>query len=323
MRVPPLAVDGSTPRNVLFGGSRFNDDVRGGLRVELGTWLGDDCQLGLQAGYFFLGPDGSTFSASSPVFGAVNRPFIDARTGLPAVELAPGTVTATSSTTGVMGADALLRTALCCGRTCNGSYRFDLLGGYRYFGLNDQLTIRENLVPNIAPFVPGTQITVIDSFRTQNDFHGGSLGAAFVGRRGSYTAELSTRLDLGQMNREVTIFGVTQAAVPGLAPVTRPGGLLAQTSNIGSFRSSDFTLIPEFDLRLGCRLTDRLDVTVGYSFLLFTDVARAGDQIDLVTNPNLLPGALAGGTGPARPAFVLRQTNSWIQGVSLGLTANW
>ncbi|WP_315854196.1 BBP7 family outer membrane beta-barrel protein [Gemmata palustris] len=120
----------------------------------------------------------------------------------------------------------------------------------------------------------------------------------------------------------MTVFGATRNDVPGLASVTRPGGLLAQTSNIGTYRSSSFTLIPELDLHLGCRLTDRISVSAGYSFLLLTDVARAGDQIDLVVNPNLLPGAPAG-TGPARPAFVMRQTNTWVQGINLGLSVKW
>src|SRR5262249_52643910 len=160
------------------------------------------------------------------------------------------------------------------------------------------------LTPPAPPFVPGTRITVLDSFRTENNFHGASLGAAFVGRRGAFTAEVMGRLDLGAMNREVTIFGATRTDVPGLPSVVRAGGLLAQTSNIGTYRSSSFTLIPEFDLRLGCRITERVSVTVGYSFLLLTDVARAGDQIDLVVNPNSLPGAPNPGGGSSRPAFV-------------------
>lgn len=327
-RTPPLVTDGGAPQTVLFGGSRLNGDLRGGLRTEFGAWLCDD-RFAVQLGYFFLSPDQSFGRFGSPTADrAIGRPFINADTGLPAFEqvVVPGAlagfVTVSSSTSGVMGADALLRAPICCQPTCDGSYRLDLLGGYRYFGLNDQLTIRENLAPLAAPFVPGTRITVLDSFRTENTFHGASLGAAFVGRRGAYNVELTGRLDLGSMTREVTVFGATRNDVPGLAPVTRAGGLLAQTSNIGTYRSSSFTLIPEFDLRLGCRVTERVSVSAGYWFLLLTDVARAGDQIDLAVNPNLLPGAPPG-AGPARPAPVLRQTNAWVQGISLGVSVKW
>ena len=47
------------------------------------------------------------------------------------------------------------------------------------------------------------------------------------------------------------------------------------------------------------------------------------EQIDLAVNPNLIPGAPNAGVGPARPAFLGRQTNTWIQGITLGLTVSW
>jgi hypothetical protein len=321
MRTPPLAINGSTPPSVLFGAERLNDSVRGGVRTTIGTWLGDGCNFGLQGSYFFLGPDHSFRSAGSPILGAVNRPFINAN-GQTAFQLVPGTVVASASTTGLMGADALLRCKLCCEGTACGGYRLDMLGGYRYFALNDQLTIRENLLPP-APFVTGTQIVVVDSFATRNRFNGGSIGGELVGWRGPFRAGLTARLDLGSMEREVQINGATQVTVPGTSPLLRTGGLLAQTTNIGTFRSSSFTLIPEFDFRIGCRLTNWLSVSAGYSFILLTDVARAGDQIDLRVNPNVLPGAPMTPINPTHPAFALRTTNTWVQGLTLGLTFEW
>jgi hypothetical protein len=326
MRTPPLVTGANSA--VVFGGDRLDDGLRGGMRMEFGVWL-HDCSLALQGSYFFLGPGQSqgTFG-SAAADRTVARPFINAATGLPDFQqvTTPGTlagfVTASSATTGIMGADALLRARLCCGSDCNGMYRLDLLGGYRYLALNDQLTIRENLSPMAAPFVPGTQITLVDSFRTVNRFNGGTIGAAFVGSRGPFYTELMGRLDFGAMDHQVTIFGATQTVVPGAPTIVRPGGLLAQTSNIGTHNSTNFALIPEFDLRLGCRVTQRVSVTAGYSFLLLTNVMRAGDQIDAV-NPNLIPGAPNAGVGPARPAFLGRQTNTWIQGITLGLTVTW
>ena len=61
----------------------------------------------------------------------------------------------------------------------------------------------------------------------------------------------------------------------------------------------------------------------GRSATDLTDVARAGNQIDLVVNPNLLPGAPNPGAGLARPAFVPRQSNAWLQGISVGLNVSW
>jgi hypothetical protein len=58
----------------------------------------------------------------------------------------------------------------------------------------------------------------------------------------------------------------------------------------------------------------------GYTFLYWSSVVRAGDQIDLTVNPNLLsdtPG------GPARPSFAFHETGIWAQGLSLGVELAW
>jgi hypothetical protein len=328
-RTPPLVVSGGPPLSVLSGAGRLDDDARGGLRTELGVWLCDGA-LAVQGSYFFLGPGQSLsrFGSTTPNQ-FIGRPFIDANTGQVVLEqvTVPGTlsgfVTVSSSTSGLMGADLLLRAPVCCATNCCGDgVRLDVLAGYQFYSLNDQLTIRENLFPMAAPFVPGTQLTLVDSFRTENTFNGGTLAALVCGRYGVWTGELMGRLALGTMNHEVIIFGATQTNVPGQAPVTRPGGLLALPSNIGTYHSSNFAAIPEFDLRLGCRVTQRVSVSLGYSFLLLTDVVRAGDQIDTVVNPNLLPGA-PNPVGPARPVFVQRQTNAWVQTINFGVTVCW
>lgn len=328
MRTPPLVTSGTNPPATLFGNSRTNNGIRPGLRTEFGVWM-CDCAFAIQGGYFLLGP-GQSFGqyGSAQPNQTIGRPFVDPNTGQVVFEqvVNPGTLagfaTVSSSTT-FSGANALLRCPLCCQSCCDDLFRLDLLGGYRYFSLNDQLDIRENLMPTAAPFVPGTRISVLDSFRTQNVFHGASIGAAVLKQRGTCFAQVIGMVDFGAMNRTVTIAGATQTVVPGMAPVTRPGGLLAQSSNIGTYRSSSFTVIPELDMRLGCNVTKSLSLTVGYTFLLITDVARAAEQIDLAVNPNLLPGAPNSGVGPARPAYVQRLSNAWVQGVSVGACFTW
>ena len=53
----------------------------------------------------------------------------------------------------------------------------DLLLGYRYYGLADHITIRENLLSLAAP-TTGTRIDVTDAFCATNQFHGAELGMA-------------------------------------------------------------------------------------------------------------------------------------------------
>jgi hypothetical protein len=109
--------------------------------------------------------------------------------------------------------------------------------------------------------------------------------------------------------------------VPGFGPVTRSGGLLAQRSNSGSFSDTSFAVVPELNLRVGWKATEHVSVSAGYTFLYWSSVSRAGDQIDARVNPTQIPPGLL--SGPARPAFVGKDTDFWAQGVSGGVTFSW
>jgi len=107
----------------------------------LGAWLNECRTLGVEGDFFLLSSRGSGFVASSTGSPILARPFLDATTGRPNSELVAfpgllaGTVSAHSASTGLLGADAMLRANLC--RGCD--YQLDLIGGYRYLRLSDVL----------------------------------------------------------------------------------------------------------------------------------------------------------------------------------------
>jgi hypothetical protein len=311
---------------ILFGDNSVNDEARSGVRITLGGWL-DDCQtLGVEADFFMLSSRGTGFAASSTGNPILARPFFDVTTGLQSSELVAfpgllaGSVSASSASTGLLGADALLRCNLCCG--C--SYRLDLVGGYRYLRLSDHLGVDENLVSTAAAnpnFVPlGTNILVADRFDTSNDFHGLSLGLKGELREGPWVLQGRVLLAVGDNHEVVNISGATTVTVPGIGtPVTRAGGLLGLPSNIGHFNTDRVEVIPEFGVRVGYQVTPRLKVFVGYTFLYWGEVVRAGNEVDLGVNPTLLPGFPAPATGPQRPRPLLNNTSFWAQGAEVGL----
>jgi hypothetical protein len=102
-----------------------------------------------------------------------------------------------------------------------------------------------------------------------------------------------------------------------------PGGLLALSSNSGRFVRNEFAVVPEAQLTFGFHLTKRLDFTMGYSYLLWTNVVRAGDTIDRNVNPQLLPTSSSFGTGTGTPASpstaVFHQTNMSSHFISAGM----
>src|SRR5262249_52427039 len=73
----------------------------------------------------------------------------------------------------------------------------------------------------------------------------------------------------------------------------------------------------------GIRMTPWASFIVGYSFLYVSSVARPGDQIDPVINPNTSP-AIGGNfsgipSSPPHPALNIRDTDFWAQGLTFAL----
>jgi hypothetical protein len=80
-------------------------------------------------------------------------------------------------------------------------------------------------------------------------------------------------------------------------------------------------VVPEAGVNFGFQLTRCLRVVAGYSFLYNSSVLRAGNQIDRGLNVTQLPSQVGPGTlvGVARPVPVLRGSDFWAQGFSVGL----
>ena len=134
--------------------------------------------------------------------------------------------------------------------------------------------------------------------------------------RDRWMVEGTVKVALGTMQQVVAINGSTAISFPGQPTAVNQGGLLALSSNIGRYTHNDFAAIPQFSSRLGYRVSERFTLLAGYTFIYFGRVARAGDQIDTVVNPNLIPPPIA--VGPNRPAFALHTSDLWLQGITLG-----
>ena len=127
------------------------------------------------------------------------------------------------------------------------------------------------------------------------------------------------KIALGWNDAQVRINGQTTSTRSGATPVVRDGGFYALESNSGIYDDSDFAAVFQVGTNLAYWFTERLGLRVGYTFMLWPDVFRAGDQIDQTINPNLLPPPLQPLTGPRRPAAIRRDTSFWAQGLNLGI----
>ncbi len=334
--LPPLLTSGSVADNppgalgqpgtsVLYGGNNVNNNPYSGLRLRGGYWFNDNHGLGLDIGGFFLGGNNNQFTASSMGAPFLARPFVNALTGLQDIEAVAtpnglvGTFTALN-TFFLYGAEANLRRNLCCG--CN--WFIDGFVGWRLLGLNESLSIRENLtvVSSANPNLPaGSQFVVSDRFGTSNLFNGGQIGAIGEYRLGRWFANLRESVGVGGTMQYANIAGSTFSAGPGIPATTAAGGLLAQSSNIGGHTGGAVSFIEETTLSIGYQFTNHIRGFIGYNFLYWTNVARPGNQINPVVNPNLIPPAVGG--GPPQPAFQFHNSNFWVQGVNFGVDIRW
>jgi Putative beta barrel porin-7 (BBP7) len=332
---PPLitqGVDAASPgrlgdpgTTILFGNGPLGQRMRMGIRTRGGFWV-DECQtLGVEGSFFFIANREISFIHNCQVGDVIARPFFNTDplvNGQDAeIICQPGVSSGNVTVTGLnemFGADANVRRNICG----TDGYRVDLVGGFRYMHLYDDLQITENLTNLDANRgVVGEGFVIRDRFQTRNDFYGGQFGLAGEFRDGQWFIDWRALVALGSNVRTVVISGATTFLdpVPGGNPATQPGGLFAQQSNIGTFRSNQFAVVPEFNINFGFNVTPCLRVWAGYTFMYWNSIMRAGEQIDLNVDANQMPTRAAPGAPGAQPSFITRENDLWIHGLSLGM----
>ncbi|MGV3484737.1 MAG: BBP7 family outer membrane beta-barrel protein [Planctomycetaceae bacterium] len=327
---PPLAVisaAGTTPLITEPTAQTFGEELGNGLspgmRADVGRYFADG-DFGIGGRFWILADDSDRLSQSSDGTDmSIGRPFFNTLLGvedslLVASQLAgPGSDFVGSisghAALSMIAAEAYARINLGSGRDVH----TDLIGGYSYFGIDDELSINST---SISLSVPGggtgAERTFRDSFDTENDFHGGQIGAETIMRRGRWVARSLTKVHLGNMHQQVTIDGSAESTDILNGPrTTYDRGFLAVNQQ-GVYERDVFTFAPEVNLKLGYRFREHVTFSVGYSFLYWDHVALAGQQIDrLIDGDNADP---ANNFDP--PGFRFADAGFWVQGIDLGAT---
>jgi hypothetical protein len=348
MSLPPLVTSNTTSSvpqaeagvltsptvRILYGNNDVLTDQFDGGRLRFGLWL-DRCHTwGIGAEYFQIGAQSESFTATSTGDPILARPFFNVLTAREDAELVayPGVL---SGTVGVnveselTGAGVHLRHLRCCDQGCSKwlfcgckdhyCSRSEALFGWRYLQLDESVGITEDLTSADGSFLIG------DNFQTRNQFNGVDLGWSYRQTRGYWTFDSLIRLGVGNTRQTVRINGQTKINSPQSTPPTQtlPGGLLTQTSNIGTYNNDQFSVVPELNVNIGYQLTDHFRLMAGYTFIYWSNVVRPGHHIDRDVNTDLLPPPVDPRTGPLRPAFALDTTDYWVQGLNAGLEYRW
>ena len=322
---------GRNSTNVLLGEGSLGSWSANGVRLSTGISVCDG--MTFEVAGFYMRTNSNDFSAGgdgSANSNAIARPFFEPFTLSEANQLVafPGRFAGTI--------DVTTRTTL-WGIEGNLFEKFDLgcpihLGlGFRYAQLNDSLQIQQNTraIGNppltFAGFtIPlSDSVQINDSFRTQNQFIGPQLNVRYQETLGSFTLEVVGKVAMGSNQQNIYIAGHTShLGANGQVIGDANGGFLALPSNIGTFTSNGFGVIPEVNLKLGYNITHHLNVFVAYDFLAWTNIARAGDQIDRTVNLTQVPtAAIFNPTfgGPNSPFPTFHSADLTIHSIRVGV----
>jgi hypothetical protein len=308
---------------ILLGDDPATSPLSGGL-LKLSWDLDPQQYCVLEASGFYLPKDigSKTFSGDgtngSPV---IARPFFNYNfnmqdadpVAVPNVTIGQITVSAPRE---FYGAEANFRYAY-FGSTCNGSSLAWLLGG-RFLSLQESIDIQEYLtdIPGLGD--AGNVSRLRENFYTLNRFYGGQAGFEYQYQLGPVAFQMRGAVAVGVNEQTYTNYASTSITTSnGLTSTVNDRGLLVQPSNAGSMNHQETSVVPTAEVRLSYAFNECVRIGAGYNFLYWTKVARPGSQIDRVVNIQALQPFDQ--IGPARPAFLMQNTDFWAQGFNVSL----
>ncbi len=334
-RIPLLATTAIKPEfgflgqpgtTKLLGPGRFGDSQRNGLRLRGGTWFSSEEQFGVEASYTTFAKTTDRVRFDSQQFPTIARPIYVPNIGGEFAELVafPGlshgnlTVEQTSD---LWGAEFNLRSRL----PSVADSRWEGLAGYRHWNLSERLTITEMLIAERnAPVPIGTNVEIQDRFAVRNQFHGGQVGLRGSRDFGAMSVDARGTVAVGATREEIEITGVQNRVQPGLARETFNGGLLAAGPNLGRFVNERISVVPEGNASIGWNITNRLKAYVGYNVVVWTNVARPGDQIDRTVDLRFVPNApQLVPTSVERPSVPFVRADFLVHGLQFGMQGRW
>lgn len=312
---------------VLVGEEDADFDSFSGGHINAGMWFGRVPHFGFDLGFFGLEQERNislTQSASNglPVLA---RPRLNAITNSQGVLLVafPGVADGSfdvNARSRLLGAHADLMFA------ANEQRDLTFLFGFRYLDMDEGLALTQftnvqsgGVVGFLGmPLTAPSSVRIQDVFDVRNRFFGVGLGVRGKMRWERVWLEMMGRLGLGTTRQSLSVIGQTELFNAGVPAGVAVGGLLAQNTNIGQQTFTEFTAIPEIELKLGFDLSQHLTCFAGYNFIYWSNVIRPGDQIDTAVNITNQPSSLAfgAGGGPARPARIFDQNSFWAQGLN-------
>jgi Putative beta barrel porin-7 (BBP7) len=298
--------------------SDFASSMQSGFKIGVGRWFDRSHELGFEIDYMGLPSQVERNRFSSDQSPILARPFFDSATGQEAASLVAYPNILSGNVTVSAAADQQFVSGLFRERWMRGpKSQLDVLFGPQYAGLHDSLSIDQfsQYLAGQGPILVGTTKQISDHFQARNQFFGGLLGIDFRERIGLSVFSIRPGVAFGMNESKVNIRGSTTNTVPGTGSADFEGGLLAQTTNIGTYSDRKLVAIPELTVRLQTQLFTNWQFNVGYNLHYWSNAVRSQSQIDRRVSqfPPEAP------TGDQRPSFPFQKEGVLIHGLQTGL----
>ena len=132
------------------------------------------------------------------------------------------------------------------------------------------------------------------------------------------------RAAIGTTEEDLNINGFQFKSQNGTT-TTSVGDLFALPSNIGHHHKSQFSQVPEVDVKFKFPVGAYCTLTTGLSAMYWTHYLRASEQIDRAVDISQIPNFPMGATptGLNLPGVAFRQSDLWLLGFSAGAEFRW
>lgn len=315
-------IPGDPGVRVMYGGAIISRHDRFiGVRPTLGFWFDHEQTIGIEGSLFFLERDSSILHLKRTT-GNLYRLYIDAETGEYATEqfsgLLPNGVERRGSLQ-VYGRKEIY------GEDVRGLFQLHQDESWRWYGVLGAkfLQFRNQLnIVNTGYDEPELNVLygVEDNYYAYDRFYGAQIGVKVEKHNGPWFANCLLTCGLGGNEQRLRTDAAREVRTP-LSQDKRLVGLLVQYSNTVDETRWAFSAVPELQVNLGWEPVEWFKAQVGYSFIAWTNVLRAGDQVDLVVNTDQINGPNY--SGPARPSIPWAESTFWAQGFSIGFEFSW
>ena len=308
--------------SILFGDMRSDESGKSAGRFTLGMWLDQEAHDRIEFTYLYMGGEAEEFFRSEADHPILARPFLDVSTFAQDARLIAFDGLVEGSL--LIEVDNNFQSFEIHKRKRHNDLHWgtiDFLIGYRASRLNDDLTIGET-TRSLSGVTAGTVFELVDEFDAVSTFHGAQVGLGIQPRRrGRLDCECLLKFALGTTNYNAIVQGTTTTREAGGGVTTVDSGLLALGTNHGEFEDNEFSAMSELELTLSWEVRPSLVFSFGYSVIFWSDVMRAGEQIDLGVNPTQIPPDTL--MGLARPEFPNNLSSYWIQALRIGAEARF